>query len=62
MQEGTTVLGKTANNPIYYVRPDGNSDISKQIKTLTLEILGWNGLGDAPYNVGNPSQLTVGKE
>ena len=29
-----------------------------ELNSLTLSILPWNGLGESPYNVGDPGTLT----
>jgi hypothetical protein len=74
MLKGTTVLGAKVHSwsgsegeSGGTIRYDGwrssrsrNSDrVSPQLATLTLAILGWDGIGDVPYNVGSSSKLTV---
>ena len=36
-----------------------SSSIKSYVKTLTISILPWEGVGEAPYNVGNPSSITI---
>ena len=38
---------------------DGNLVYVRNYTSLTVSILPWDGLGDAPYNVGSPNSLTV---
>ena len=38
---------------------DGNQVYVRKGTSLTVSILRWEGLGDAPYNVGSPHTLTV---
>ena len=38
---------------------DGNRVYVRKGTSLTVSILPWEGLGDAPYNVGSPHTLTV---
>ena len=38
---------------------DGNRVYVRKGTSLTVSILPWEGLGNAPYNVGSPHTLTV---
>ena len=64
MFKDRTVLGLelTGDHPIERTI-EGNrivsSSIKSYIKSLTVSIGLWEGIGDAPYNVGNPSSITI---
>ena len=64
MIKDRTVLGvELAGKHIIERIIEGNrivsSSIEFYIKSLTISIVPWEGIGDAPYNVGNSSSITI---
>ena len=64
MFKDRTVLGvELAGKHIIEKIVEGNTIVSSSlefyIKSLTISIAPWEGIGDAPYNVGNPSSITI---
>ena len=54
MLKGTTVRGEELNPASLFYVPTG-----AWITEVQLEILEWDGLGDAPYNIGRPFRLRM---